>query len=551
MLKKINPTHTEAWKRLKLQYDAIGPVHLKELFNENPGRAVNFSMHWEDFFIDFSKTHINRETLRLLIDLARECGLNQSIMQQFEGSIINETESRAVLHTALRCPVGTNTYCEGKEVQHDIHGVLKQMESFSNKIRNGEWKGYSGKSIKHIVNIGIGGSDLGPVMVCNALKHYRGEGPDIHFVSNVDGSHLSETLKDLPADQTLFMIVSKTFTTQETMANAHSAKNWFLNKGGTENQVSSHFVAVSTNVEAVKSFGIDPENMFRFWDFVGGRFSLWSAVGLSIAVYTGFANFKKLLEGAHAIDEHFKNVPFDENIPVILGMLSIWYTNFFGCATEAILPYDQYLDRLPAYLQQAVMESNGKSIDRSGENINYATSPILWGEPGTNGQHSFYQLIHQGTQMIPCIFMAPARPLKDPGGHHNMLLSNYFAQSEALMMGKTAENVSRELKNKGLSKEEIEKLTPYKTFNGNIPSISILYKELTPFNLGALIAMFEHRIFVQGIIWNIYSYDQWGVELGKELAGKILPELQSESPITTHDSSTNQLINRFKDMRIS
>ena len=438
---------------------------------------------------------------------------------------------------------------DGKDVLPEIREVKEQIRNFSVKIRSGEWKGFSGKPIRNIVNIGIGGSDLGPVMVCKALQHYGHERLRMFFVSNVDGSHIAETLKGLDAGETLFLVVSKTFTTQETMANAHTAREWFLNSGGSIETLPLHFAAISTNSAEVVRFGIDPAQMFRFWDFVGGRFSLWSAVGLSIALYTGYEHFGSLLQGASSMDRHFRETPLEENLPVILALIGIWYVNFFGCETEAILPYDQYLERLPAYLQQAVMESNGKTVDRNGNEIHYKTSPVIWGEPGTNGQHSFYQLIHQGSQMIPCFFLAAALPLQKTGEHHTLLLSNFFAQPEALMNGKTVDEVMAEMMAAGFSDAEIQTLSPFRVFKGNIPSISLLYKQLTPYNLGALVALFEHRLFVQGILWNIYSFDQWGVELGKVLANRIVPELKHTEAVTTHDPSTRTLINKMKQMR--
>lgn len=549
MLRKINPLETTSWKKLQLHFEAIGQKKLIDFFSEDPSRANEFSMQWEDLFVDFSKTHVKRETVRLLVELARESGLEQGIRQLFEGAKINETEKRSVLHSALRNRSNKPIVVDGNDIMPDINQVLEQIKAFSESIRSGNWKGHTGKPIKNLVNIGIGGSDLGPVMVCNALKHYANPNTKVFFVSNVDGTHMAETLKDLDAEETLFMIVSKTFTTQETMANANTARDWFLSKGGSIGDIPKHFVAVSTNTLEVEKFGIDTANMFRFWDFVGGRFSLWSAVGLSIACYAGFENFSQLLDGAYAMDEHFRTTGFDENLPILLALLGIWYTNFYKCSTEAILPYDQYLDRFPAYLQQAVMESNGKYVDRNGEEVAYSTSPVLWGEPGTNGQHSFYQLIHQGTQMIPCLFLAGANPLNTVGNHHNLLLSNFFAQPEALMKGKSKEEVLAEFQHKGVSEQEAAKLAPFKVFKGNVPSISILYERLTPFTLGALVALFEHRIFVQGHIWNIFSYDQWGVELGKQLATAILPELDGNQVVSTHDASTNLLINKFKEMR--
>jgi len=549
MLPDIKPIETQSWKRLETHFQEINKKHLKQLFEEDPSRAEKFSLSWEEFFVDFSKTHITAQTLELLMELALECKVPEAIELMFSGEKINQTEKRAVLHVALRHQGTESIKVDGKDVIPEIREVLAQIKDFSDKVRSGEWKGFTGKPIRNVVNIGIGGSDLGPVMVCKALQHYGHKRLQMFFVSNVDGAHIHETLKNLDPAETLFLVVSKTFTTQETMANAETARKWFLSSGANESDIARHFVAVSTNTEAVARFGINTQNMFRFWDFVGGRFSLWSAVGLSIALYAGFDRFSELLAGAYAMDQHFRTAPLRQNLPVLLALLGIWYTNFWGCATEAILPYDQYLERLPAYLQQAVMESNGKNTDRGGRPVTWKTSPIIWGEPGTNGQHSFYQLIHQGTQMIPTIFMAAAKPLNETGNHHNLLLSNFFAQPEAMMNGKTAEEVYQEMKAKGIPEEEIKFLLPFRVFPGNIPSISILYKQLTPRNLGALIALFEHRIFIQGIIWNIFSFDQWGVELGKVLANRILPELSNDDEINTHDSSTRLLINRMKSMR--
>ena len=549
MLSDIRPIDTQSWKKLEAHFQEIKNKHLKYLFEEDPHRAEKFSIAWEDFFIDFSKTHITSETLRLLTDLAMECKVPDAIEHMFKGDKINETEKRSVLHIALRHQGTESIYSDGEDVLPEIREVLNQMKDFSEKVRNGEWKGYTGKAIRNIVNIGIGGSDLGPVMVCKALQHYGHERLQMFFVSNVDGTHIHQTLKNLNPEETLFLVVSKTFTTQETMANAETARKWFLESGAEGKDIAKHFVAVSTHADAVVRFGINPQNMFRFWDFVGGRFSLWSAVGLSIAIYTGFENFSQLLKGAWSMDQHFRTAPPEHNLPIILALLGIWYVNFWNCTTEAILPYDQYLERLPAYLQQAVMESNGKNTDRGGRPVEWKTSPIIWGEPGTNGQHSFYQLIHQGTQMIPTLFMAAAKPLNEVGNHHNLLLSNFFAQPEALMNGKTPEEVYQEMKDRGIPEQEIEFLLPFRVFPGNRPSISIIYKQLTPYNLGALIALFEHRIFVQGVIWNIFSFDQWGVELGKVLANRILPELSNDQEISTHDSSTRLLINQLKRMR--
>lgn len=550
MLPAINPITTESWSKLTRHHARISQTHLRDLFREDPLRAQSFSLEWEEFFVDYSKTHVTCETMRLLFHLARETRLDEAIRMMFSGEEINQTENRAVLHTALRNHLSERVFSDGRDVMPEIHQVLQQIRAFSENVRSGEWKGYTGKPVRNIVNIGIGGSDLGPVMVCKALRHYGHDRLEVFFVSNVDGSHITETLKGLNADETLFLIVSKTFTTQETMANANAARHWFMSSGAGPEDISRHFVAISTNEPAVRAFGIDPANMFKFWDFVGGRFSLWSAVGLSIACYAGYRHFEELLEGARAMDRHFRFTPLEENIPVVLALTGIWYASFFGYETEAILPYDQYLERLPAYLQQAVMESNGKSVGRDGNPVTWKTSPVLWGEPGTNGQHSFFQLIHQGTQTIPCMFMAAARPLGSSEWQHKLLLSNFFAQPEALMNGKTPAEVSAELERSGLDTNRVQSLLPYKVFNGNIPSISILYKQLTPYNLGALIALFEHRIFVQGIIWNIFSFDQWGVELGKALASRIIPELEGQEAVSSHDASTNMLINKMKQMRL-
>lgn len=548
MLQNINPTKTKAWKALADQQHQTSLHTIASLFVDDPGRATEFALDSGDIYADFSKTHLTRDSLQLLIQLAHETALPEAIEAMFTGEKINFTENRAVLHTALRNPGSTPVIVDGKDIMPEIKAVLAQMKQFSEKVRNGNWTGFTGKGITDVVNIGIGGSDLGPVMVCRALAHYAKPNLNVHFVSNVDGSHIAETLNRLNPETTLFLIVSKTFTTQETMANAESARRWLLDKAPA-GAVSKHFVAISTNTTAVEAFGIDKHNMFRFWDFVGGRFSLWSAVGLSIAVYAGFDRFEALLRGASEMDNHFRTTPFEKNLPVLMALTSLWYSSFWNAATEAVLPYDQYLDRFPAYLQQAVMESNGKNVDREGQPVGYATSPVLWGEPGTNGQHSFYQLIHQGTATIPCTFLAAARPLKDPANHHHLLLSNFFAQAEALMTGKTASEVRTEMKAKGASDSEIEKILPYRVFQGNIPSISILYRQLTPEVLGKLIAAWEHKIFVQGVIWNIYSFDQWGVELGKQLANRILPELAGDRPVTSHDPSTNALINKMKQMQ--
>lgn len=548
MLKNIDPSSTKAWKMLSDNHKLLTDTPIRELFEKDPQRVNALSLTFGDIFADFSKTHLTGKILSQLFNLAHETGLPEAIESMFSGEKINVTENRAVLHTALRNQNGKPVMVDGHDVMPEIRAVQARIKSFSEKVRNGEWKGYTGSPITDVVNIGIGGSDLGPVMVCRALAHYAKPGLNVHFVSNVDGSHMAETVAKLNPSTTLFLVVSKTFTTQETMANAETAKKWLLSQAPA-NAVARHFVAISTNTEAVEAFGIDKSNMFHFWDFVGGRFSLWSAVGLSIAIYVGYDRFEALLNGAYQMDEHFRTSPFEKNLPVWMALTSLWYASFWNAATEAVLPYDQYLDRFPAYLQQAVMESNGKYIDRGQQPVDYPTSPVIWGEPGTNGQHSFYQLIHQGTQMIPCTFLAAARPLKDTGSHHELLLSNFFAQTEALMNGKTATEVFAEMKSKGIPTTEIEKILPYRVFKGNIPSISILYRQLTPEILGSLISAWEHKIFVQGVIWNIYSFDQWGVELGKQLASRILPELSGPGLVTSHDPSTNTLINKMKEMR--
>ena len=541
MFSKINPTNTKSWKLLQENYEEMKNIHLKELFKEDEDRFKKYSLSAQDIIWDYSKNIISDKTIQLLLQLANECKLQPAIDAMFAGEKINETENRAVLHTALRNFSNKPVLLDGKDVMPEIQSVLNQMKNFCRKIHDGEWKGYSNKKIKYIVNIGIGGSDLGPVMVTEALKPYWIAGIQSWFVSNIDGSHIAEVLKKITPEETLFLIASKTFTTQETMTNAFTAREWFLKEALDEKFVAKHFVALSTNTEEVKKFGIVEENMFVFWDWVGGRYSLWSAIGLSIALTIGYDNFENLLKGAHEIDKHFKEKSFDKNIPVLMGLISIWYLNFFGAKTEAILPYDQYLHRFAAYLQQGNMESNGKFVDRNGEKVTYSTGPVIWGEPGTNGQHAFYQLIHQGTQIIPCDFIAPVITHNPLGLHHKILLSNFFAQTEALMNGKTKEELATENVPEGL--------IPYKTFEGNRPTNSFLVKEITPFTLGELIAMYEHKIFVQGVIWNIYSFDQWGVELGKQLAKQILPELENDAAITSHDASTNGLINAFKKLR--
>jgi glucose-6-phosphate isomerase len=543
----FTPTSTEAWKKLKSHSEKMKGVHLRELFSADPNRFDLFSQREGDLLFDYSKNLISAETFLLLQELARECGLDEAIKAMFDGEKINKTENRSVLHTALRNFSGHPVWLDGKDVMLDIQRVLAQMKSICEKIHSGEWKGYTGKKIRHIVNIGIGGSDLGPVMVTEALRPYWVEGINVHFVSNVDGTHIAECLKVIEADETIFLIASKTFTTQETMTNAYTARNWFLEKAVDSSHIARHFIALSTNEKAVTEFGIDKANMFEFWDWVGGRYSLWSAIGLSIALAIGYDNFELLLRGAHTMDLHFRNKPFEENIPVKMALLGIWYVNFMGAQSEAILPYDQYLHRFAAYFQQGNMESNGKSVDRNGHRIDYSSGPVIWGEPGTNGQHAFYQLIHQGTLLIPCDFIAPAISHNPIGDHHEKLLSNFFAQTEALMNGKTKEEAEAELSK--LSATEKETLVPFKVFEGNKPTNSFLIRKIDPFELGKLIAAYEHKIFVQGVIWNIYSFDQWGVELGKQLANKILPELKGDAVVTAHDSSTNGLINAFKLFR--
>lgn len=548
MLPTINFTETTAYRYLTDHYIGLSEWTLKDLFANDPQRFAKFSLQLQDILFDYSKNRITDETMALLVQLARECKLDEAIQAMFSGHKINVTEGRQVLHTALRKPVGQEVLVDGEDIMPKVHAVKAQMKAFCEKIHSGEWKGFTGKAITDIVNIGIGGSDLGPVMVTEALKAYKTH-LDVHFVSNVDGTHIAETLKKVNPETTLFLIASKTFTTQETMANAHSAKQWFLSHGASQEDVAKHFAALSTNEKGVAEFGIDTRNMFEFWDWVGGRYSLWSAIGLSIALSVGYDNFDELLQGAHEADEHFKSSPFEENIPVIMGLLGIWYNNFFEAESHAILPYDQYLHRFAAYFQQGDMESNGKYVDRNGQRIDYQTGPIIWGEPGTNGQHAFYQLIHQGTKLIPCDFIAPAISHNPLGNHHQLLLSNFFAQTEALMNGKDEEAVVAELRAANKSEEEINKLKAFKVFEGNRPTNSILLRQITPRSLGTLIALYEHKIFVQGIIWNIYSFDQWGVELGKQLASQILPELQNEDPIESHDSSTNGLINQYKAWR--
>ena len=547
-LKNINPTTTAAWEALDEHICTLDETSLSELFAADASRFDRYHITHGDILVDFSKNLVTDETMKLLYSLADETELRDAIEKMFTGDKINQTEGRAVLHTALRNRANTPVMVDGVDVMPAVNAVLEQMKNFCEKVISGQWKGYTGKEITDVVNIGIGGSDLGPLMVTEALKHYRTR-LNMHFVSNVDGTHIAETLKGLDPATTLFIIASKTFTTQETMTNAHTAKDWFLSSGATQEDVAKHFVALSTNAAEVSKFGIDTANMFEFWDWVGGRYSLWSAIGLSIALAIGFDKFEELLCGAHDMDCHFRNTEWDKNIPVTLALLGIWYTNFFEAETEVILPYDQYLHRFSAYFQQGNMESNGKSIDRDGQPLDYQSGPIIWGEPGTNGQHAFYQLIHQGTKLIPADFLAPAQTLNPVGAHHMKLLSNFFAQTEALAFGKDEETVVAELVKAGKSEQEIAFLKEYKIFDGNRPTNSILFKRLTPYVLGQLVAMYEHKIFTQGVIWNIFSFDQWGVELGKQLAGRILPELAGDEPISSHDSSTNGLINAYKQMR--
>jgi len=549
MLKKINPTKTKAWENLTNHYNEIRDKHMTDMFKEDPDRANTFSAVFEDILIDYSKNRIDHKTIKLLLDLAEEVNLKDAIDSMFTGEKINLTERRAVLHVALRNRLNAPIYVDKKDVMPSINKVLEKMKSFSEEVISGNWKGYTGKSITDIVNIGIGGSALGPLMVTKALRPFQIPHLNVHFVSNVDGSQIAETLKNINPETSLFLISSKTFTTQETMTNAHTARDWFLKSALEENFIKKHFVAISTNKSAVENFGIDPNNMFEFWNWVGGRYSLWSAIGLSIILSIGFDNFLELHKGANEMDLHFLNTEFDRNIPVILALLGIWYNNFFDADTYAILPYSQDLKYLPTYLQQGDMESNGKSVDRSAKMVDYQTGPIIWGEPGTDGQHAFYQLIHQGTKLIPCDFLIPARSFDQVGDHHEKLISNFFAQTEALMKGKTEKQVIEEFEKEGNKLKSIDHLVPYKVFHGNRPTNSILFKELTPKTLGSLIAMYEHKIFVQGIIWNIFSFDQWGVELGKQLAQKILPELDGNEEIKSHDCSTNNLINYYKEIR--
>ncbi|AAK02500.1 TPA: glucose-6-phosphate isomerase [Pasteurella multocida] len=549
-MKNINPTTTNAWKALQQHHKTQSAVTIQQLFAQEKDRFTDYSLSFNnEVLVDFSKNNVTKETLGLLRQLAQECALSEAVDAMFSGAKINKTEDRAVLHTALRNRSNSPVLVDGKDVMPEVNAVLAKMKDFCHRVISGEWKGYTGKAITDVVNIGIGGSDLGPYMVTEALRPYKNH-LNLHFVSNVDGTHIAETLKKVNPETTLFLVASKTFTTQETMTNAHSARNWFLATAKDESHVAKHFAALSTNSKAVAEFGIDTNNMFEFWDWVGGRYSLWSAIGLSIALSIGFEHFEALLAGAHEMDKHFRTAPIEQNIPTTLALIGLWNTNFLGAQTEAILPYDQYLHRFAAYFQQGNMESNGKYVDRNGEVIdNYQTGPIIWGEPGTNGQHAFYQLIHQGTTLIPCDFIAPAQTHNPLADHHEKLLSNFFAQTEALAFGKTKEEVEAEFVKAGKSLDEVKEVVPFKVFTGNKPTNSILVQKITPFTLGALIAMYEHKIFVQGVMFNIYSFDQWGVELGKQLANRILPELANRETITTHDSSTNGLINQYKQWR--
>lgn len=547
-MQAINPTSTTAWSKLVDLAQNYQHLTITELFDQKD-RFEKYSLEFEDLLVDFSKNRLPDDVFEALLQLAQEAALPKAIESMFVGQAINQTENRAVLHTALRNRSNTPILVDGKDVMPEINQVLSQMKAFATQIHQGTWLGYTGKPITALVNIGIGGSDLGPVMVTEALKAYQNSNLKLYFVSNVDGTHVSETLKHVDPETTLFFIASKTFTTQETMTNAHSARSWFMEHAHDEHAIAKHFVALSTNSKLVSEFGIDPQNMFTFWDWVGGRYSLWSAIGLPIACAVGFDRFEELLSGAHSMDRHFRNSPLNQNIPVILALIGIWNTNFLGATSEAILPYDQYLHRFAAYFQQGNMESNGKYVGRDGKKVNYSTGPIIWGEPGTNGQHAFYQLIHQGTHLIPCDFIAPAQSHNPLGDHHIKLLSNFFAQTEALMNGKNLAAVEEEMKKAGKSKEEIQRIAPHRVFEGNRPTNSILVKQITPYTLGQLIALYEHKIATQGMIWNIFSFDQWGVELGKVLANGILPELAGDEPVNSHDSSTNGLINAYKRMR--
>lgn len=543
-LPKNDPTATKAWKKLLAHYQKNKDVHLKDLFATDTDRGKKFTFQWNDFLVDYSKNRITEETLSLLFELAEEAGLKEAINSYFEGDLINQTEGRAVLHTALRAKKEDRVLLDGQNIVDEVFEVREKIKAFSEEVISGKRKGFSGKPFTDVVNIGIGGSDLGPVMVTEALKFYKNH-LKVHFVSNVDGDHVHESLKELDPETTLFIIVSKSFTTQETLSNALTIKKWFL-QNASEKDVADHFVAVSTNLKKIKEFGIADDNVFPMWDWVGGRFSLWSAVGLSIALSVGYKNFEELLAGAHEMDLHFRETPFQENIPIVLALISVWYNNFFGAETEAIIPYTQYLHRFSAYLQQGIMESNGKSMDRNGNRVSHQTGTIIWGEPGTNSQHAFFQLIHQGTKLIPADFIGFKESLHGDVSHHNKLMANFFAQTEALMNGKTRNEVQTELEAQNLTETKLQNLLPFKVFEGNKPTNTLLIQKLTPKSLGALIALYEHKIFVQGIVWNIFSYDQWGVELGKQLADTILTEIEN-SEIGKHDSSTLQLLQFFKE----
>ena len=541
-LESINPSGTQAWQNLRKHFEDMQYVSMQELFQKEGKRAETFHIQWNDFLVDYSKNLITKETMEYLLNLTQEVELKEAISKYFEGDIINKTEGRAVLHTALRAPESANIKVDGQNVMPEIYSVKNKIKNFTNEVVSGERKGFTGKAFTDVVNIGIGGSDLGPAMVVEALQFYKNH-LNLHFVSNVDGDHVNEILKKVNPETTLFVIVSKTFTTQETLTNAETIRSWFL-QSGTQNDVAKHFVAVSTNIQKVTEFGIHESNIFPMWDWVGGRFSLWSAVGLSISLAVGFENFDKLLKGANQMDEHFKTAKFDQNIPVVLALLTIWYNNFYGAESEALIPYTQYLQKLAPYLQQGIMESNGKSVDREGNPVNYQTGTIIWGEPGTNSQHAFFQLIHQGTKLIPTDFIGFVKPLYGNQDHHDKLMSNFFAQTEALLNGKSAEQVQAEFDNQGISPEKAAFLLPFKVFSGSRPTNTLLIEKLTPETLGSLVAMYEHKIFVQGVIWNIFSYDQWGVELGKQLANSILDEINSKK-VNKHDSSTTFLLNHF------
>ncbi|MFA6970466.1 MAG: glucose-6-phosphate isomerase [Gallionella sp.] len=542
-------TQSTAWQALSAHYAAIEPLHMRQLFQDDPARFDKFSVKFGDLLFDYSKNRITEETRELLVALAEQAGVPAFIERQFGGDKINNTEQRAVLHTALRNRSAQPVFVGGIDVMPDVRRVLGLMRAFSEAVRSGSYVGHTGRAITDIVNIGIGGSDLGPLMVCEALKPYSRADLRAHFVSNVDASHLTETLKKLDAETTLFIVSSKTFVTQETLTNARSARAWLVGKLGSDTAVAKHFAAVSTNLKATATFGINPDNVFEFWDWVGGRYSLWSAIGLPIALFVGMDKFEELLAGAHAMDEHFRNMPLDQNIPVLMGLLGIWYGNFFGASSNAVLPYDQYLHRFAAYLQQLDMESNGKGVDRDGNPVDYDTGMAVWGEAGTNGQHAFYQLIHQGTRMIPADFLAPVHSQNPIGEHHAILLANCFAQTEALMIGKTPDEARRELVAQGLQGDELEALLPHKVFSGNKPTNTLLFDRLDPHTLGMLIALYEQKVFVQGIVWNINSFDQWGVELGKQLASRILPELLDDTVKLPHDQSTRSLIDYYRQQR--